>query len=602
MVEDADDLDVQRELRAVSAALDGEAPDLEDLGEQASAFRDTAMRIRQTVRIEEAAVPPDVTSAVLQQLGADARPAPRRSPVGPRRQGLLVAGLAFLAAAVVGALVVNPGWRDGGQAAVADVPEQLLSAQRDLDELDAAVTLVEQGAHPQVPVRRYQGTLRYRAPEELSLVLKDVSARPRRWPANDFELVIDDGAVWQSGLNDCPVADQPRCLGQPDTQAAVGLAPFAPDVQAPLDLVIPTGGFVADAAIADPAVVWREQDGVVVVDATVAQVQPLVEAVTGVGAVRQVHSSDPVRLRLDGQTLSLLGLSVRAGSGDGRANWAAANGYADPAGAPLLDLTVTPTGTPVPAPAPAPVTGTARDGGFVDGEPGDDLVVTDVPEGFEPHRVGRLAVGGPLTSVRSYSDGRAWFTVASTTAWDRPQLFGDLGPAVRSVDVGQGVGYVTPEGDVLSLHAAGIDVVVRGTVPSDLLRRIAAGLARDGGPVSGMPLPPDWAQADLLTDLPAGTLRPPGPLTARALPDGRVVVAIPGTGTSGATLTQRPGEVLPPPVKADVVEVEVRGRAGRWSAPLGLLVWQENGWIHELHSDGLDREGLTAVTETLLPV
>ncbi len=53
-------------------------------------------------------------------------------------------------------------------------------------------------------------------------------------------------------------------------------------------------------------------------------------------------------------------------------------------------------------------------------------------------------------------------------------------------------------------------------------------------------------------------------------------------------------------MKADVVEVAVRGQTGRWSAPLGLLVWQEDGWIHELASEGLDRAGLVAVADSLV--
>lgn len=610
MAEDLDDLSRRRLLATVSAALDGEAPEVDDLDQAAVAFRDTALRIGQTARLEEAAVPPDVTQAVLAQIQPGARNdsdgVPDRTSQGQGqpaarsfRQVLLVASISFLLAALVAGLVVSPGWRGGGQTAVAAVPERLLSAQRDLHRLDATVTLVEQGAHPDLPIRRYQGTLRYRAPERLWLALQDVSARPQAWPANDLELIIQNGSVSQSGLRGCPVTAQPGCLGTARTRAAIGLAPFAEDVQAPLDLVIPTGGFLADAELTDPAVAWREDDGLVGVQTTVAQVRPLLDVLTGVGAVRQVHSSDTVRLSLDGETLSLVGLWVRAGSGDGRANWAAANGYADQPGSPLLSLTVQPTDTPISKPEIRSA-GATRDGGFVEYEPSDDLILTDVPDGFEPHRSGYLAVGGPLTAVRSYSDGRAWFTVESTTVWDQPRLFGDLGPAVRAVDTGPGTAYTPPGGDVVALHAADVDIVVRGSVPSDMLVQIAAGLTSDGEPVTGLPMPQEWGQADLLTDLPPGALRPDGPLTARRLPGDTIVVAVPGAGSSGATLTQRPGRILPPPVKADVVEVAVRGQTGRWSAPLGLLVWQEDGWIHELASEGLDRAGLVAVADSLV--
>ncbi|HUG83178.1 MAG TPA: hypothetical protein VMM13_01370 [Euzebya sp.] len=628
-------LDVERTLRAISAALDGEGqmPDVADpeaLDDAAAVFHATAVRLRQAVRLQEAEVPPDLTAEVMAEVAGSrprggwatragrgtsgrlvstargTRSGAGSSPPFTRRQVGLVAGVAFLTTAVVTALALAPGWRGGEGLAAADVGEQLLAAQRSVTALDAAVVLVEQGVHPTLPVRRYEGTLRYRAPEQLWLSLQDVSALPRGWPANDIDLVIEDGRLVSTGLRDCPVADQPACLDGPTTRTVVGLPPFAADVQAPLDLIVPVGGFLpldgrdgsTALSVGNAVATATAPPGQVAVEVTVAQVQPLLDALTGTGALRHVHPSDEVSLRLDAEGLGLRGLSVRAAHGDGRATWAAANGYRDRPGDPLLDLRLTPTATILPRPPAGPGTPDV-DAGFVDDAAAAPVRPHDLPAGFAAHRTGHLRAGGPLTQVAAYSDGRAWLRVDATASWDAAMLFGDLGPLVRAVDVGEGTGYTTPEGDAVALRGDGWDVVVTGSLPLAVLLDTAASLRAGDTPLVGRPLPPEWAQAQLLTQLPRGALAPDGPLTARQERDGRIVVAVPGAGGSGARLVQQPTDVPPPPVKGDVVEVVVRGVPGRWSAPLGLLTWVEDGWGFELTSEGLDLDGLLAVAEAL---
>ncbi len=50
-----------------------------------------------------------------------------------------------------------------------------------------------------------------------------------------------------------------------------------------------------------------------------------------------------------------------------------------------------------------------------------------IPEGMRLHESGNA--GGVADS--SWSDGRAWFKVASTPAWRGRRLFGDMGDPVR---------------------------------------------------------------------------------------------------------------------------------------------------------------------------
>lgn len=611
-------LAAERTLRAVSAAIDGEGVMPEDLDADGVRFCDTAVRLRRSMRVAEAIVPPDQTAQVLARVARRPvrveRPAPAERPVG------LVAGIAFLAAAVLTGLALAPGWRAGDGLAAADVGARIAQAQRAITAVDAEVVLVEQGAHPALPVRRYEGTLRYRAPEQLQLHLEDRSALPPGWPANDLDLVIGEGSLTTTGLRACPVAAQPACLTGPTTRSVVGVAPFAEDVVAPLDLVLPVSGLLPTAvgAGADPGLGAPDgalgaapgqsvPGGMVEVVMTVARVQPLLDALAVTGALRPVHPSDVVVMRLDDVDLGLRSLSVRAAAGDGRVTWALANGYRDRPGDPLLDLTLTPTSPPSddsaapPSAAPPPVDAGPPDvdAGFVDDPSAAPVRPRAVPEGFALHRAGHLRAGGPLTEVVAYSDGRAWVRIDATASWGEPMLFGDLGSLVRALAVGTGTGYTTPEGDAVALHADGWDVVVTGSLPLPALVDVAASLADEGGAVAGLPLPTSWAQARLLTRLPAGALAPDGPLTAHQDAGGGIVVAVPGAGGSGARLVQRPGDVSAPPPKADVTEVVVRGVSGRWSAPLGLLTWAADGWVYELRSDGQDLDGLLAIADGL---
>jgi hypothetical protein len=548
-------------------------------------FLASALQLRGRVRVEEAAVPPDVTDAVLRRVR-------QRGPARPRSQRptFLVAAAVFVVAAVSAALAVRPGGPLEPKPAFADVGEQVLRAQQDVLALDATLALTEWGVHPDVSVRRYEGTLRYQAPERLWLHLDDRTSPPAGFPANDLELVVDDAAAWSTGLRACPVGDQPACLGgAPEHRVVSGLAPFAADWVAPLDLVIPAAAFLPGAEV-----VASEIDGAVVIATTVARVQRTVDGLRAAGALRAVHPTDSVRLQLDRDTFTIQRLTVTAGRSTARAAWAASNGYLEPAGTRVLDLEVTERslpGSPFPA-APAPA---LADAGFDDGVDVRTPQPGWLPGGFSAHRSGVLSDGGPTSTVRSWTDGRAWIRLDVAEERSSRQLLGDLGPLVRRLPVGDGVGYTNPAGSVVSIHAGDLDLAVTGSVPLGVLVRVAASL-----PTVGDALPAGWSQGDVLDTLPSGALRPAGALTARY--DGvDLLVAVPGPGQTSAVLRQRPGTSLGSPGKADVVGVEVRGTSGRYEPRTQVIRWVEDGWVRELRSPGLDLGALLAVAAALEP-
>jgi hypothetical protein len=573
------------QLRRISEALDGDGSLPDELDADGQAFLEMATRLRSMVRVEEAAVPPDVTGAVLARV--------RQRPSTPSRQQrplVVAAAVVFVVAAVAAALAVRPGGPLGPEPALADVGEEVLHAQQDVLALDARLRLVERGAHPDIPERRYEGTLRYQAPERLWLHLEDRTSLPEGFPANDLDLVVHDGTAWSGGLRGCPVGEQPACLGAPQDRVVSGLAPFAADWVAPLDLVIPAAAFLPGADVAS-----SEVDGAVVIETTVARLQRTIDGLRAAGALRAVHPTDTVRLELDRDTFTIQRLTVTAGQSRARAAWAASNGYGEAAGTDVLDLTVTEQslpGSPFPdAPAEA-----GTDAGFDDVPTISGPQPTWLPAGYSAHRSGVQTGSGPTATIRSWTDGRAWIRLAVTDERTGDQLLGDLGPLVRRLSVGPGVGYTDPTGSVVSLHTAGLDLVVTGSVPLDVLVRVAASL-----PVTGEQVPATWPQGESLDALPSGALRPDGPLVARY--DGAdLLVAVPGPGQTSAVLRQRPGTILRSPGKADVVEVQVRGVAGRYEPRTQVIRWVEDGWIRELRSDGLDLDGLLTIADALEPV
>ena len=575
------DRDLER-LQRISEALDGDGPMPDELGADEAAFLASATQLRSMVRVEEAAVPPDVTDAVLARVRSHA-------PAHSRRPLALVAAAVFVVAAVSAGLAVRPGGPLGPEPALADVGEEVLRAQQHLLALDAVLTLVERGVHPDVPVRRYDGTLRYQAPERLWLHLEDRTGLPDGFPANDLDLVVEDGDAWSTGLRGCPVGEQPTCLGVPVDRVVTGLAPFAADWVAPLDLVIPTAAFLPGTDVAS-----SEADGAVVIETTVARVQRTIDGLRSAGALRSVHPTDAVRLQLDADTFTIQRLTVTAGDSAARASWAASNGYVEAAGASVLDLTVTERSLPQsPFPdAPAPAD---SDAGFTDVADTAGPQPSWLPAGYSAHRSGVQTDSGATATVRSWTDGRAWIRLTVTDGQSRSQLLGDLGPLVRRLPVGDGVGYADPAGSVVSLHAGTLDVAVTGSVPLDVLVRVAASL-----PVNGEAVPADWPQGDVLDSLPSGALQPDGALTAR-YEGSDLLVAVPGPGQTSAVLRQRPGTSLGAAGKADVIEVAVRGVAGRYEPRTQTIRWVEDGWVRELRSAGLSLIELVAIAETLEP-
>jgi hypothetical protein len=566
---------------------------------------------------------PDLTASIMTAVRKEAASADAGRTRVPR--AWLPVAAAFVGALVVGALLVGSADRGGDDVAAADLVARLDEAQRAITALSADVEVVEHGLHPDVPERRFTGSLQYRAPETMVLHLEDGTDYPGdSWPADDVDLVVDEDTWWAGGIRDCPAVAQPACLSpRAEVQEVTEREPFSASAPVPLDLITPVQSFRLSGA---PATLPDEQvDGraTVGVEVTAAQVAPLLEGLAPAGNLREVHPTDRVELRLDEGSSVPVALTVRAAEGELREQWALRHGYQDQVGEPVLEVRLSDlrldddARSPEVVAPPADARLATRSEGFHDeGTGAAVLPVPDAPLGFELHQRGvvPLGDGGELIGVSSWTDGRAWLTQRTVAGRMGDRLFGELGASVRSVDLGAaGVAYLSEDGRRAGLHAMAaddtpIDVVVTGSVDQQVLLDHLGDLG-----LVGLPVPAGWAEASTATRQQAvdalPTLLLPAALEGFGPPSFRVdgepgapVVraAYAGPGSRAFVLVQTAGDVLAPPLDtADVVAVEVRGEAGRFSPERGLLEWVDDDTLRSLQSTSIGLGELVALAESL---
>jgi Putative zinc-finger len=614
---------------AISLRLDGELPDGPDARAadehadacaECSRFERHADRVRAALRFEAVGAVPDLAPAVLADLGP--RESPGRTAMGDpghsprsaaraRRPLVVAAGLAAIAGLAAGVAFVGLGPEPRSPAA-ADLPDRVLAAQTGIESLDARFQLVEGDATGDRWERRLEGRLVYEAPESLALTLGDQGATEA-----DLRLVVNGERWWQSTVRAC--SPRPDWSGCPDAvrrwvRSVRGREPFSESSPVPLELINPVDGFTPAASrpagLGMRAIAGRRAVGVAV---TAAQMGPFLDGLSTGAHLRAVHPGDPVELWLDDEHLVPLEVTVRAAGDPDRARWASGQGATDRAGDTVVRFTVTsvtingPIADDAFAMPARIVPDESVDANFRPAGGPAGPVPSDLAGGFRPYRSGTISgLGGPTIAVDSWTDGRAWLAVRSTREWPGGRLFGGLGTSVRTVDLGDaGVAYVSDDGRKVALHGDGLDVVVSGSVAPDELRVVAAGLG-----VTGLRVPGSWDESATATlaeaaDVVPGLLVPPeldgfGPPAVR-IDDGMVIQDYAGAGDRGFTLVQSGMGALTPPANGDVVGIEVRGTAGRYSAERGQLEWVEDGTTHGLSSHTLTLAELLTLAQSLEP-
>jgi hypothetical protein len=641
--------------RTLSAVVDGdEAAGPEQADEMrahvgrcdpCSDFEETLLGLRTQLRVEAVGAAPDVVDAVLQRVRAipTPPPVPIERWLRPTRERYLWATTALWAgrgtvgaAAAVGFLAGLAYVGLGGEGTVpaaADLPARLATAQTTVRSLSADIEVVEHGRPDRDGARQFTGRLVYGGPEDLQLTLAETAPSRERAQGGgapgdgDVQLRVDGDRWLLDSVRGCmPAPGRAACPtgAARVVRAVTGRAPFSEAAPVPLELVAPVESFAL--APDPPSLGERDVAGRPAVGfrATAAQLARFLEQLSPAGDLRAVHPTDPVEMWLDRDDLVPLALDVYAAGGPERERWAATQGYADRAGEPVLSFAadqvqvngdVDPATPGDPADLDGGVTllaaGTPEqhrtDEGFVPGDAPLVPVPAGLPAGFTAARSGTTqAPGGPAVEVRSWTDGRAWVKVEATAEWRAEHLFGGLGAAVRTVDLGDaGQGYLSADGGRVAVHTDGLDVVVTGSLPSDELVELAAGLG-----LHGIATPDGWREASATTltraaarmprllSTTAGGLDGFGHPAIRVVPDDTVTQVYAGPGDRGFVLTQRATPDLPPPPD-DTVGVEVRGHAGRYSAEQSLLEWSEGGSALSLTSPTLSLPELLDIAATL---
>lgn len=588
----------------ISLGLDGELPRMEEdelrahlsACSECRAYRSRLQLIREELRHGEVGEVPDVAPAVLRAIGY--------GPRTGRRWVLAVAAL--LAGLVVGAVLAAPRMTAPPELVATDIPERILRAQTELTSVAARVQVVEHGWHEEVRTRTYEGELAYRAPESLALILDDTTSYPGPgWEPNDLVLVIDDDRWWSRAVPACPPEALPGCIPEPRITSIAGRQPFSDAAPVPLDLIVPVTSFRGAAGVETAPGNIVSGRPTVAISLTAAQAEPILGGFLAVGNWRELHPTDAVQLWLDEETLVPLRFGVTATESWQRELWATRHGYVDQKGAPLLEVRLEEvafnSGVSDDRFAHPPDHVDPRDAGFID-QPWEEVggpTPQEVPPGLEPHRAG--AIRGSGQTVRSWSDGRAYLVLRSTETWTGARLFGDAGPALRRLDLDNGVAYAEPGARRVAIHGDGVDLEIAGSVSEADLLLVAESLD-----VEGLPVPSDWPEA-ASSDIAAATgvsgllvADPPGYQEPAVSIEGETVrLVYLGPGAKSFVLTRSSGEVLSPPLDDDVVGVEVRGTVGRYTPARGELEWLESGAVLSLQSEWLSLAELITIAEGL---
>jgi hypothetical protein len=603
----------------LSARLDGEhdrrleaalATHLETCA-SCRAFETAARRIRVAARVRSASPVPDLVPRIMEAIEAPTR-LPRRPSARP---AWLPYAAAFVSGAVIAALLFGgvPGLQRGPSPALAtQIPDAVAAATTDVHSYRATFDITERHFHPRVQQRSFRAEIAFRAPERFRARIVDETLYPTEgWTRNDFVLAIDEDRWSIDAPRTCPRLAQPGCVvvGR-DIRAAVGRAPFDGETALPTDVVLPVRTLVdvnRVDVVEETTALGRDA---VVVALEYHDATPLFAYLHAAGTWRPFFPHDEVLVTLDRETWFPLAYEVRAGASIERAAWATRQGLpSEPAGTSLLTAVAlrfeegaSPSWRPIPEPPP-----NARDLGFDDlsmealeDRFGGELPLPSDPAGLPVHRSG--VTGGRFTVA--YARGLGWLTIMGAKPG---KAVAD--PLAMPVDLETGTGLYSPatrdRGRRLAIRDDEWALLLETNLSRTQLIEVASAL-----PIVGS-APTEEAQD--LED------------ARRALPELLLPDALPGayrlwnvdTRNGTATLTYlRPGSELdgtgirlhqsedtglPPPLDLEVIGVEVRGLAGRYSAERGELEWIENGVYRSVQAFALDLAGLLRFAASLEP-
>lgn len=589
----------------LSARLDDEATRFDPVALQAHlddcsecrSFETTQHSLRRMLRLSEIQAVPDVAPAVLRRIADD-----RSRSIQWFRVRL--AGVAAVAAALVVLAATLPVLERSPNIANAQViTRRAFTAASSLDSYVARFDIVERGWHPEIPSRRFEADVWYRAPEEFRLQVRDLTTYPEgAWPRNDVELIAGPSRTWIQEPFSCPPQALPGCAisAGVEERTLVRRQPFDGTSAAPTDIVVPLESLATSDAfsvIDELRIGGREA---IHVQLTYRQAFPLVDALQAGGSWTPLLPLDRVDVWLERDTWFPLAFEVTR---PGMAR-------------PLLEVNASEVRTSGAVPGTifeAPVGGSVRDGGFTsDRVPTDaDRLTPDYVAGLPLYRSGRTADG---RDVVAYASGLTYLTVSTG-----PQRSVALEDTAEIVDLDRdSVGFYRPAraDSGRRVDVFGNDSRVR--VETNLRRadaiKVAASL-----PITGViPQAKQGAEAPIrltsaeLDDIPFAMLPsdlPPGyasfsaSSTRTKLGAEVTIVYLPSESAlegSEIRLFQSTRVAMLPPTSEDLVGIRVADASGRWSRERGEIEWiGSDGVYRAITAPSFDLDAVADIAESL---
>lgn len=485
-------------------------------------------------------------------------------------------------------------------ANASEVTRRAFSAARTLDSYRATFDITERTWHTDIPVRRFQAKVWYRAPEELRLTVRDqTDLPPGAWPTNDVDLIAGPQRSWIREPYSCPPQALPGCAIEAgvEERSVTERPPFDGTSTAPSEIVVPLETLAtSDAFTVAGSERIQGRDALHVV-LTYRQAHPLVEALQVGGSWAPLFPLDRVDLWLERETSFPLRFVVSRPGLD----------------APVLEVNATQI-EPITAPADrlfeAPRAGNIRSGGFQD-RPVKIPALARPTElaGLNKYRSGTTGA----SKIVTYSDGMSYLKVTTTasglqqtslpaeTVELRPGSFGLYRPAQpllpRSVEV----------------RGQGVSVRLESNLRREQLLQVAASLPLDGRrPGSGMDgnaVPLTAYGLEQLQGVRRPTQLPPGygPFSAQATrtktgTEVTIVYFASESAWEGSEirLFQSSGVRMLPPSSENLTAVTIDGVPGRWSSERGELEWIDaQGVYRSVSAPSFDLGSVLAIAESL---
>lgn len=550
--------------------------------------------LRRALRLAPVDDIPDVVNVVMAAVA-------RESLKSRREFRFKLASVAAVAAALVVLASALPVLEPHARVANAsEVTRRAFSAARTLDSYRAAFDIVERNWHPDVPVRRFEAEVWYRAPEELRLVVRDTSNLPAgTWPTNDIDLTAGPERSWIREPYSCPPQALPGCAIQAgvEERTVTERPPFDGTSTAPSEIVLPLETLATSDAF---TVAGREsiegRDALHVV-LTYRQAQPLIKALQVGGSWAPLFPLDRVDLWLERDTSFPLRFEVtRPGLEE-----------------PVLEVRATSIEATTALPDAlfdAPVGGNIRSAGF------RDRAIT-IPRAARPSDVANLKEYRSGTTdgakVVTYADGLSYLKVTiekrgsrparlpSETVELRPGSFGLYRPAQpllpRTVEVSDGRLSVRLESNLRREQL----LQVAASFPLDGRRPRAS---VEGGVISLGPERLERIEGVLRpTELPPGY----GPFSAqmsrtKTTTEVTIVYFASEAAWEGSEirLFQSWGVSMLPPSSENLTAVTIDEAPGRWSAERGELEWIDaEGIYRSISAPSFDLASVMAIAESL---